>query len=89
MFTLMSAYEQSSLSRQSFCEAHSVKLSTFNYWRTKYLSSKQAEPSGFVSLVPEAVSASGLELHYGKVMIRLESGVSVDFVVSLVEKLSV
>lgn len=86
MYELMLAYEQSGQRREVFCEAHNLKLATFSYWRTKYLSAQRVKP-GFVSLIPSSVSGDRIELSYGEVVLRLGPGVSADYLAALIKKL--
>lgn len=92
MYPLIKEYESSGLSRLEFCSEHGLKVSTFSYWRSKYLARDAESGSGFVSLVPEGLSSGatsgGITLEYGGVVLRLGKEVSADYVVSLVHKLS-
>lgn len=62
MFVLMNQWEESGTTQAAFCEAHQITLSTFSYWRGKYLKSTNPPPSDFVKLAPEWPSS--LEVVY-------------------------
>ena len=83
----MAEYESSGLSQRTFCSQHGIKLSTFGYWRTKYLAKKNIPGGGFVSLVPEQGLDVEIRLRYGEVELIFDSGVPVDFLSALVRKL--
>ena len=84
MFPLMVQWESSSESRESFCELHSISLSTFSYWRGKYLKAQDtADSAGFIRLQPSTLSQ--LELQYPKgVKICLPEQTSLSVLRSLV-----
>ena len=51
MFDLISRWEDSDEDRTTFCNAQGLILSTFGYWRSKYLKSKGTPmASGFYEL---------------------------------------
>ena len=89
MFALVESYEHSGMSQQDFCAHHGLKLSTFGYWRTKYLAKENPPEGGFVSLIPEGSMAGEIHLRYGAVELSFTSSVSVEFLVSLVQKLRI
>jgi hypothetical protein len=92
MYALMQAYESSGQSIKEFCLCHDLAPSTFSYWRNKYLSKEASGEGtisgGFVSLIPEDVGSGSIRLLYGEVALDFGSGVSVDYLASLVHKLS-
>jgi hypothetical protein len=88
MFPLIKDYESRGLTQQAFCAEHGLKVSTFSYWRRKYLARGEESGSGFVSLVPEGLPSGDITLEYGGVVLRLGKEVSPDYVVSLVHKLA-
>ena len=53
MFPLMASWESSTQGHKEFCELHSLTLSTFWYWRTKYLNSQRSSDELFTELQPE------------------------------------
>lgn len=53
MFPLISEWEESKATQAAFCESHNISMSTFTYWRGKYLETKNHESFDFVKLEPE------------------------------------
>lgn len=54
MLQLVEQWQQSSMSRKVFCEEHSLKLSTFDYWIAQ--KRRVNAPDSFITLVPEVSS---------------------------------
>jgi hypothetical protein len=50
---LVAEFEGSDLGRKAFCEAHSIAVTTLDYWR-KRLRGRSAAATGFVELTPNA-----------------------------------
>ena len=64
---ILSAYEQSGLSQEVFCEREGVAESSLSKWRRKLVQSR----NGFIEVKPEA-SAWDIELELGgNVVLRL------------------
>lgn len=64
MFPLMEQWATSGESRESFCKLHTIPLSTFSYWRGKFIkaqSHREGSPD-FVKLQP--TTATRLEVVY-------------------------
>lgn len=84
MYPLMERWEESLTPRTVFCEEHKIPLSTFSYWRSRYLRSKEQEPSGFVKLEPEWLLS--LEIVYPNgVKVRLPEKTSLSDLRTLIE----
>jgi len=52
MFPLIERWQSSSLSQSAFCLEHDVSLSTFGYWRSKYMKSMDTD-GDFISIEAE------------------------------------
>ncbi|HAE87151.1 TPA: hypothetical protein DCG86_03915 [Candidatus Marinimicrobia bacterium] len=66
MFTLVALYQQGNQTRQSFCEAHDISLSTFGYWQRKYRE-RHEQKEGFIGLSvtgENSVKAGQLRLEF-------------------------
>lgn len=66
MYALIEEWLASGQNREDFCNSHHLTLSTFAYWRSKYLKhhiSFEKDDSNFVRLQPEQ-TGSGIELRY-------------------------
>ena len=84
MFPLMDRWEESQDTQAAFCEANDIPLSTFTYWRGKYLESRNERHSVFTKLEPEW--ASSLELVYPNgVKVRLPESTSLSDVRMLIQ----
>lgn len=84
MFDLIDQWEASKLTQSAFCESHELSMSTFTYWRGKYLDSKNDETSDFVKLEPEW--SSSLEVVYPNgVKVRLPERTSLSEVRILIQ----
>lgn len=70
MFPLIEEWENSNESREAFCHRHNLQLSTFSYWRSRYIKSKVRPATSFVELQPNL--GEDLEIIYPNgVKIRL------------------
>ena len=84
MFPLMDQWEESKATQAEFCKAHDIPLSTFTYWRGKYLASKSQQSPGFVKLEPGWTSS--LEVVYPNgVKLRLAESTSLSEVRMLIQ----
>jgi hypothetical protein len=64
MFSVLEEYEQSNLSISAFCNARSLKVPRFHYWRRKFRS-LQTVPKGFIPILPAAsVERAAIRLAY-------------------------
>ena len=75
MFPLIASWESSTQGHKEFCESHSLTLSTFWYWRTKYLNSQRSPAELFTELQPEI--SGKIEITYpkeGMIIIDLADG---------------
>jgi hypothetical protein len=65
MFALCAAWESSGQPREAFCKAHHISLSTFGYWRSRYLAEQQEQNHSFIAVTAQATEApAGIEIHY-------------------------
>ena len=85
MFALIERYYSCNASQKSFCEIEGLKLSTFQYWITRYKKHQQKHngttpaPRGFVELQPEPViPTSGIA---GAIELRYPNGVTLSLAV--------
>ena len=62
MFPLIAEWESASQTRIEFCETHRLSLSTFAYWRKRYLEHRTSSDTGFKELHPQV--SSQIEIHY-------------------------
>ena len=71
MFCLIRQWEESGKDQATFCKEIGVTVSTFGYWRTKYLRAlKSGRPGGFVEIKPS--SSMSIEIVYPNgVILRL------------------
>jgi len=84
MFPLISEWEESKATQAAFCELHNITMSTFAYWRGKYLESKDHQPPGFKKL--ELEWSTSLEVVYPNgVKIRLPERMSLSEVRMLIQ----
>lgn len=62
MFALIETWEKSGQSQSAFCTAHSISLSKFGYWRSKWLainsSSEDASSPTFIPINPIEIPAA-------------------------------
>lgn len=88
----IAGYERSGLSRRAWCEANSVSLHTFDYWRRQLRPGAAHRPRLKHALVPIAVRAAAqvspieVVLPAG-VVLRLSSTVDRDWLVGLLREL--
>jgi hypothetical protein len=95
MYPLVEAWQSSSQSKVSFCQAHQINIHTFTYWLQKYLSdhSQTSEVSvgeKFVALEVEGKPSEGpsqcLELIYPNgVRLSFKDLVSPQYLESLIQ----
>lgn len=65
---------ESGLTIASFCEKHEISRHKFYYWRKRLGKSKKAN-TGFVQLIPNSDSGSGIKVHLNEsVYIEVQPG---------------
>jgi len=52
MYPLVAEWETTGQTREEFCSAHGLTLSSFAYWRQKYLEGQNQPDTGFKELLP-------------------------------------
>ena len=70
-------HKSSCLTVEDYCREHSIAVSTFFNWRKKY-SAKLTQQSDSVAFVPVSVTppeATGYEIVYSNLTIRVPSGI--------------
>ena len=60
--SLVEQYQNSGLSRNSFCLQNGISLSTFSYWVKKYKAQQQPLSSEFIRLETSPRSTSKIEI---------------------------
>jgi hypothetical protein len=86
MFGLVQRWQQSGMSKRTFCEQHSVSYFNFQYWHKKYRgTSNSGIQSGFVPLGSGlSIGDSFCTLHFpGGAILDIHHPVSPDFLSSL------
>ena len=85
MFPLLEEWENCNESREAFCQRHHLQLSTFGYWRTKYVqANKLPRASGFVKLSPPLQDPLEVEYPNG-VKLRLPANTSLADLQALIQ----
>ena len=84
MYALIREWEQSGLTRDQFCNDHNIRVSTFGYWRTKYLRGENPETdSDFLPVYPAEINQVEIQYPSG-VILRLPAGICVSQIRSLI-----
>ena len=84
-------YQRSGQSIKAFCKAEGINVSTFNYWRLKFIKAGQAPRAGFnqISVRPKDLSIPPIILRLGNSLeIEFPSEYPVDRLSQLLTRLS-
>ena len=77
---LLHEQQSSGLSIKAYCEAHSIALSTFYFWKHRFLSSTSSEEVSCDSLVPVHLAHPHSSVVSGaSVVVTFPNGVQVEF----------
>ena len=77
---LLHEQQSSGLSIKAYCEAHSIALSTFYFWKHRFLSSPSSEEVSCASLVPVHLAHPHSSVVSGaSVVVTFPNGVQVEF----------